>query len=370
MPRRASLAFFALPLVVLFACSELRVADQAGDAGPATEQPGDEDAGGEVTGDGSTAAPKDAGAKDGSSPPKDSGAQDSAPPPPVCDGPCPPDELASNLTQATALTVDATNIYFAVEGGSGNGTVYQCPKTGCVGSPIVLGEGYAMGIVVANGTVYWGDFSAGKLVSCAVGGCNDAPTAVVSNQTSIHGVFTDGVDLFWETAGTIRHCPQATCSDATAKDIATGQGFVTRLAADQGKVIWPNNGKMWECPAATCPTPTELGPGAVDPSIHAGVAYWGTSAKNVVGCAIGGCNKSPITIGASPFSPRFPVSDGTNVYWRDELYDQIYRCPATGCLPGPETIAYDQHMQPGGQIALDGVYVYWTNSDGVYRLKK
>ena len=59
-----------------------------------------------------------------------------------CDGPCPPEQLATGLVQATALAVDNTNIYFAIE--SGNGTVFQCPKTGCVGAPMTLGSGYAV----------------------------------------------------------------------------------------------------------------------------------------------------------------------------------------------------------------------------------
>jgi hypothetical protein len=366
---RRSLLPFVLPAFALFfACSELRVADEAADAGTGSEEPDADEADADDGAPDGAARAKDGGGKDASTP-KDSGAKDSAPPPPTCDGPCPPEELATGLKQATALAVDANNIYFAVEGSPANGAVYQCPKTGCVGAPILLGGGYATGIVVAGGAVYWGDFFSGKVVSCAVGGCSNAPSAVVSNQPSIKGVFTDGVDLFWSTNGAIRRCPQATCSDATVAGIVTGQGLIVSIAAEQGKVLWASSGSIQSCAVGPCPSPIALGPGAADVSIHAGVAYWVTSSKTVVRCPLGGCNGKPLTVGSSQ-APRVPVSDGTSVYWRDELFDQIYRCPAIGCTPGLEILAYGQRMQSGGQIALDGQYVYWTNTSGVYRLLK
>lgn len=370
MPRRRTLTPLALAATVLFACGELRVASQAADAGEDVSDPGEDP----IDGDGaSSSSSKDGGTKkDGSTGTdagKDAGQKDSGAPPVTCDGPCPPEPIATGLSQATALTVDAVNVYFAVEGGPGNGTVYQCPKTGCGGPPIKLGEGYAMKIVVAGGQVYWGDFSAGKLVSCAVGGCNDLPTTVVPNQPSIKGTVTDELNLFWLTNGAVKYCPRATCSSATTVTINADQGFFNSMAAEQGKVIWPYNGKIFMCSPGPCPTPTELGPGSIDVSIHGGDAFWVTSAKNVVRCPLSGCNKTPLTIGSSQ-TPRFPVSDGANVYWRDDLYRHIYRCPESGCAPGPEILATQQSMQPNGQIALDGTHVYWTTTTGVYRLKK
>ncbi len=363
---------FTVTAVALFACGELRVAEQV--AGPDAEAPAEEEEEPEGTGVGTkpeAGSGTDAGRKDSGTPPKDSGKPDTSTPPVGCDGPCPPQVLSTGLSQYTALTVDANNIYFAVEGGAGNGNVYQCPKTGCNGAPIHLGPGYATNIVVSGGKVYWGDFSAGKLQSCAIGGCGSSPTALVSNDLSIKGAVSDDVNLFWATSGNVRTCALGTCSTATAKTLATNQGFVRSMAADQGFIVWVNadSDTVYRCPAGSCTTPTKLGAGILDVSIHSGEVYWVTSAKNVVHCKLSSC-PTPLTIGSSPQSPRFPVSDGINVYWRDEFYRQIYRCPATGCQPGPEIIATNQGMQPGGQIALDGLYVYWTTPSSVLRLKK
>jgi len=339
------------------ACGDLRVADV-----PATDE-----AGRPIDSDGSTSGGDGAVGGDGAA--VDGGADAAKDSSVVCDGPCPPEVLVSGLSQATAITVDANNVYFGIE--SGNGTVYQCPKTGCKGAPIELGPGYATSIVVAGGLVYWGDFAGAKLVSCAVGGCAKAPTSVVSNQMQMKGVVTDDVDLFWAADGVIRRCPRATCSTATAQDITTGQGFVQSMAAEQGKVIWPDNNKINICPAAgACGTPTVLGPGSGDVSIRSGRAYWvNGTAKTVVMCPLTGCAGGPITIGSSS-EPRYPVSDGVNVYWRDGFLDQIYRCPSGGCLPSPTVLATKQRGQPGGQIALDGEYVYWTTASTVVRLRK
>lgn len=298
----------------------------------------------------------------------DSGKDGSAPV--SCDGPCPPELIVDGLSQATALTVDATNVYVAVEGNV-TGNVYQCPKTGCA-SPIELGQGYTRSIVVANGVVYWGDFTAGKVQSCAIGGCNKVPTAVVAEQLQIAGVVGDGTDLFWATRGDIKRCSRGTCSTTTAQTITTGESVSGKFAAGLGKILWANGpkGTVYACPAGPCTTPTSLGPGTHDVSVHAGTAYWvNGAAKTVVSCAISGCNGSPHTIGSSQ-EPASPVSDGTHVYWRDALLDQVYRCPIAGCSPGPEILASNQRAQGGGQIAVDDEYVYWTTTKAVRRLRK
>src|SRR5690606_13218208 len=106
--------FLTIPFV---ACAELRVAENVPDPDrDSTDEEWAEDA--SERGDARKVA--DVHVPDASG--------DAADPEPGCDGPCPPEQIAKGLTQATAITVDAQNIYFAVE--TDNGTVYQCPKTG------------------------------------------------------------------------------------------------------------------------------------------------------------------------------------------------------------------------------------------------
>lgn len=350
MVRRALL----LAVVASVACGQIRRAEPDAGVEPvdgASVEPPEDAASGED-------ASSDAGASD---------AADDSAAPPACDGPCPPEPLATGLLQATSIAVDQNNVYFAIE--SNQGTVYQCPKTGCVGAPIELGSGYATAIALDAARVYWGDFSGGKLVACTIGGCANQPTTLAPNQTQIRGVSTDGVSLFWSTAGAIHSCAPGAC---TPTPIATGQGLVIDVAADQARVFWVSVAQktVYACPAVGCATPLALGPGTHDVFAHGGKVYWvnGTT-KNVVSCAATGCSGTPTTIGSS-LSPSHPVTDGKHVYWRDDLLDEIYRCPVSGCAPGPELVATKQKGQPGGQMALDGLYLYWTTSSGVYRLRK
>lgn len=357
---------FFLTLLLLGACRGLRAAEtDAPDAAPPASTSDDDDDDDTIVilpDGGKVVVKKDAGPKDAAS--------DVDEPPETCDGPCPPETIIDGLHQVTALAVDATNVYYAIESGP-TGDVWQCAKSGCNGAPIRLGPGRSLHLVVADGRVYWGDFSEGKVVACAIGGCDEAPTTLVSNQTQIRGLATDGVDLFWNTDGAVRKCPRATCSDATTKDLVTTGVIAISLDATQGRVVWPDVTKkqLLSCPTSgACANPLVLGAGTHDVSVYGGKALW-TNAKVISECEVTGCDGSPRTIGSSS-SPSHPVSDGVHVYWRDDFLDQILRCPVSGCAPGPDIIATKQRGQPDSEIATDGKYVYWTTTKGVYRLRK
>jgi hypothetical protein len=283
----------------------------------------------------------------------------------TCDGPCPPEDLATGLPQATAIAVDGTNVYFAAEG---NDTpVQQCPKTGCAGTPILLGTGYAFGIAVVGGFVHWGVFSNGKVWRCAIGGCGGNPTAIALNQSSIRGVATDGVKIYWSANNDILGCDPAACTPSVVR---AGTGAILDMAAHQAKVLYVSSGNVYACATPTCTTPLLLGAGSHDVSAFGGKAYWGVGASDlIVTCAITGCSNAPKTIGSS-FAPTHPETDGTNVYFRDDLSYKIYRCPMAGCAAGAEIFASDQHGQPGGNLAIDGTHVYWTTASAVRRKAK
>ena len=353
---RMRLRFMFVLALAASACNGLKSAPSVEDAGASGAD------GGEPEGEG--------GARDAfaDSDPGDGAATDAADAGPVCDGPCPPEELATGVPQGTAITVDGTNIYFAAEGN--NTPITQCPKTGCAGAPIALGTGYAFGIAVIGGFVHWGDFTNGKVWRCAVGGCGGNPTAIALNQTSIRGVATDGVNIYWSANNDIIGCNPAACTPATVR---AATGAILDMSAHQATVLYVDSAanKVYACATPTCTTPLLLGTGTHDVSAFGGKAFWGAGAtKLIVSCAITGCSNAPQTVGTS-FAPDHPISDGTYVYFRDSLSFKIYRCPAaTGCAGGAEVFASDQHGQPGGNLAIDGTHVYWTNASTVRRKRK
>jgi hypothetical protein len=355
---------FAL-LLACAACNGLKSAapaDGPGDGGADDASGGEpaEGGAGDATADGAGDATADGA-------PADGGAADGADTGPACDGPCPAEDLATGLPQATAITLDGQNVYFASEGG--NTPIQQCPKTGCGGAPILLGTGYAFGIGVVGGFVHWGDFSNGKVWRCAIGGCGGNPTAIALNQTSIRGVATDGVKIYWSANNNLLGCDPAAC---TPQVVRAGTGAVLDMDVHQATVLYVDSASsnVYACATPTCTTPLLLGAGTHDVSAFGGKAFWGTGATNlIVACSIAGCGGSPQTIGTS-FAPTHPASDGSFVYFRDDLSFKIYRCPATGCAAGAEIFASDQHGQPGGNLAIDGTHVYWTTASAVRRKLK
>ena len=292
--------------------------------------------------------------------------------PQTCVGHCPPETLATGLVQATAITVDATNVYFAVEGGTAS--VYECPKTGCKGSPRLLGTGYTFAISRLGQKVYFADYSSGRILACAVGGCAQQPEVLASSQRDARGTWTDGTYLYWSvddaiTHGEIRRCLPDACTPTT---LVAKTGTVFDLAAEQGTLLWGSRATrtVYACSTFPCTSPLTLGPGASGVTSASGKAFWvNGSSKIVVSCAIGGCGNNPSTLGLS-HSPNNPTSDGTSIYWRDDLSFDIFRCPMSGCGAAAQTLVKNQHGQPRGGIATDGLYVYWTTASGVFRLPK
>jgi hypothetical protein len=42
---------------------------------------------------------------------------------------------------------------------------------------------------------------AGRVAKCAVGGCNDNPTVIASNQDGPTGIAVDAMHVYWATSG-------------------------------------------------------------------------------------------------------------------------------------------------------------------------
>ncbi len=275
--------------------------------------------------------------------------------------------LADNLVQSLLVIVDDTNVYFYDEGG--NGTVYQCPKTGCGGAPIVLGTVEATALAVDGQDVYWNDFAGGAIDACSIGGCQNQPKVIAASQPSAEGVAFDGTNLYWPSSGTIWTCVPPTCApiSAVAKNQPTS---IVLLAAETDAVYWLASGSVESCPATGCPlAPTTIATGASGDAVVVknGTAYF-TVGNSVVSCPASGCT-TPHTIGASD-DPYGLATDGVSIYWIDDIDEAIYSCPVTGCSGSASHFATNQLVEQGANIAVDGEYVYWTNGAQVVRQHK
>ncbi|MBX3226717.1 MAG: hypothetical protein KIT84_39145 [Labilithrix sp.] len=351
---KRGLVVVAIALVA--ACAELRVAE-VNDAGAPTTP--DADTVVVTLPDGGTVVV-----------PIDAAAADVDAPPTSCDGPCTFETLATGLVQATTITVDDANVYFAVE--SGAGTIYQCPKTGCSGAPLVLGTGNASSIVVAGGIVYWPDYFNGAIHGCNVGGC-EQPKSIVSNESFLRALGYDGTHLVWIGGSALRRCPRTACNTLTTQTLTTTNVDGTSIAVGGTFAFWaaPFIQKLYRCANLEGCTPQEVGPGSHDVSTDGKDVFWVDGVgKAVLTCPIANCSAPNVRkIGSSSAALR-PVSDGTHVYWYESTRTRLVRCPVTGCAPEPVVIADDQRTQPAMGIALDAEYIYWTTTSAVRRMRK
>ena len=303
------------------------------------------------------------GAKDGGHADADGGASDAA----LCGDVCPIEILAGDLGQSTYLAVDGQNVYFADEGAA-IGSVSQCPKAGCKGKPVLLGEGYATGIAFDATRVYWNDPSGDKVMACTIGGCANAPTSIAGTQVSAKALAGDGTSLAWASNGSIRTCAAGNC--ASPKTLAQNQTGFSGLSVDSSIVYWTNDtadGGVFSCAAAGCTTPTRIGTGTGVVTAKNGLTFW-VAGNGIVSCSSPTC-PTPKTIGAST-RPVGLVTDGTYVYWRDVLEQKVLRCHRDGCTGAAEVLAKNQPGAPGTNLAIDGEYVYWTNQAQVLRRHK
>jgi hypothetical protein len=320
----------------------------------------------------------DSGPTNDSGQPIDSGgATDTGPGddgPPACDGStCGIETILTGLNQGGTLAVDSANIYVQDQGTT-TGEMYQCAKSGCA-SPITLGPGYATGIASDAQYVYWNDFGGGTIVRCAIGGCANQPTVLVPNQPHAEGLSFDGANLYWAANGSILACTSPACSSPTI--LATGQSTViVTTSAETATVYWISSGSLLGCAATGCnQTPTVVTSNIANAGsviVADGFAYY-TSGNSIVSCPTTSTCAFPHTVGSS-YQPFGLASDGSYVYWLDELIAQVFRCPVTGCVGSAEVFADQSSFDPAGEVganvALDGEYVYWADPISVYRKHK
>jgi hypothetical protein len=272
--------------------------------------------------------------------------------------------------------VDDANVYVE-EQGTTTGKVDQCAKTGCA-TATTLGPGYATGIASDPQYVDWNDFSAGAIVRCAIGGCQNQPTVIAPNEPHAEGLSFDGTNLYWAATGSVLACIAPACGSPSI--LATGQSTViTGTSAETAVVYWISSGSVLGCAATGCgQKPTTIrssvtaGPSGNSVVVKDGFVYY-VSGNSIVSCPVTSACTFPRTIGSST-APFGLASDGNDVYWLDIDVARVYRCPIVGCVGSAEVFAGQSSFDPSGEVgtnvALDGEYAYWGDAVSVYRKHK
>jgi hypothetical protein len=310
-------------------------------------------------------------------------------------GGCQPAPLATGQAGASWIAADSSNVYWAIQhvtgqspDGSIDAAVVQCAASGCT-TPTTLaawttsgGLGVESMAADAN-NVYWAT-NDGKVLECAVGGCNGSPTQLASGQAAT-AMVADGHALFWVGGssgepGAVMMCEAAGCNGSPTV-VASVQNVPMGIAVDETNVYWVNqgDGTVMKCAIAGCnDRPTTLASGQDHPwgiATDGSSAYWtnyGTHTApktpgTVMLCAVGGCDQKP-TLLASGFSgPTAIVVHGGGVYWSDGLAGAVYGCPVGGCNGQPATLASGFDATPdalGGCLAVNDSNLFWTAGAG------
>ncbi len=122
--------------------------------------------------------------------------------------------LPGAVSQLRQIALDDANVYIVDSYGTGLGRILKCAKNGCNNSPTTLASGLsgAIGIAVDADNVYWtetGDSAnsgptlagPGRVAKCETGGCNDSPTVIAAHQDGPTGIAVDATQVYWAAYG-------------------------------------------------------------------------------------------------------------------------------------------------------------------------
>jgi hypothetical protein len=276
------------------------------------------------------------------------------------------------------LTVDATNVYWATEQG-----LFACAIDGCNSSPTLLISNSNLPAVpppsvisVSGGLVY--DVSSSGVLGCATNGCigdgggPDASNVLWSGQAT--GVLVDSTTAYWSSNGSLLSCALGGCNGAPTllEEVPTqlqlqvgapgtqptsGPEAIGQIAQDDNYLYYTLG-----APAAWL---TGNGPG-----------YTGAPGEGVLGsCSKKGIASGGTTLGVSLLvNPLGVATDGTNVYFTDlgngmlvpaTNIGRVAKCPVTGCDCSDAGCPYGTTIAGGLQsprgIAVDETNVYWSD---------
>ncbi len=244
--------------------------------------------------------------------------------------------LAHNITSATGITVDATNVYYL---NAGDTHVYSVPKAGGT-APVALTSVAAGGVpdqlLEVGSTLYWTTTNAFKVMQ--VPNTGGTGTAFSGTETaSPTGLATDGASLWWTLdtgAGEVR---TATLPAGAASTKVSGAGIVNpkRVAVTGGYIV---------------------------------VANAGTSGTNgsVYRTDLNGANPTPLATGLAPTWGL--CADATHAYFTTNLDNKVYSVPLDASASA--VVLSSTEAQYPWDIVCDGADLYWVNSSGTGQVRK
>jgi hypothetical protein len=241
---------------------------------------------------------------------------------------------ASGATPAPHIAVDSTNVYWTTV----DGTVAECPISGCGQQPVILAtaQDQPTYLAVDSTNVYW--ITSSNLSACAIAGCGDKPTVVTSGSDALGLIVDNG--RFYLSFQTSTNSGIFSCSLSTGCSSADG-------GANNFLVLGVDVGPL---------------------TASGGTIYW-VGLSGVYDCSESGCNMKPATLssqGNDETDGYSIATDTVSVYWLSAYSDELLKCGLGGCA-SPTPLA---ELEPSGGHIIGGVVgtqIYFLDGAGAIR---
>jgi len=242
-----------------------------------------------------------------------------------------PTELVSGVAHDPSLeiafAVNAANVYFD-DFPSG---IHACAKGGCDAGANVVSTDYAGRLAADSANVYWAAKGGNEVVENPMGG--GPPTLLYSGDSEPYGIAVDSTDVYFTTTeGAVLRCAIGGCSNAPTT-LVTGPIGATLLALDAANVYWivdndESDAQILKCAKTGCSDPTILATHRYDPlaiATDGDAVYWielgmvlppdySSVPGSIFRCATAGCSGNP-TLMIDQQEGAGLALDSTHVYW-------------------------------------------------------